>query len=493
MQKSVIIFVILCAIVSAKTLPDTKKTPTLITYEKLRKSPNDLRLVTTLSILNGALKAEEKMELRLRKMAREFYATAPKSSKEENLRRIGQIEKSMARDRRAIAMLGAALDLSKTNSSVDDYRRTIQRAVRNIEASPPPNKEIFSDNVTQQINALKNYIDAHLTKMHATLEEKGKEIMKYLKAQERKILANVKKEEKKTTITTNPPITTISPITIKPPNVLIPVTTGQGPYAGTFVSYVPISNPPIFFTVNGLSDFTQSPDDFIAPYVARSRRQDDKTSEESSNAIENSSNDNKNSNSELSLSDEDSDDDARPGGLVGLIASLSGGDEGSDVGALLGALTGVVTNLFGPGGLDIPSLLSSGTSLLAGLLGGDDNFGKVLAGYVVTAIDGFSGGGAADPENEEGPPNPGLFIKNFFKGFHEGKRRGGDEGDEEEKEDDHSGSAGFFNFISNFVSSIAGGITSFILNASLGSSGGSSQGVADLSGSSSSASSSGSH
>lgn len=48
-----------------------------------------------------------------------------------------------------------------------------------------------------------------------------------------------------------------------------------------------------------------------------------------------------------------------------------------------------------PGGLDIESLIGTGTSLIAGLLGGDDNFGKVLGVYVGTALDGLSGGGGA--------------------------------------------------------------------------------------------------
>lgn len=48
-----------------------------------------------------------------------------------------------------------------------------------------------------------------------------------------------------------------------------------------------------------------------------------------------------------------------------------------------------------PGGLDVPSLISTATSLLSGLLGGDENFGAVLGGYIGTAIDGLSGGGGA--------------------------------------------------------------------------------------------------
>ncbi|XP_055615222.1 uncharacterized protein LOC129761522 [Toxorhynchites rutilus septentrionalis] len=203
----------------------------------------------------------------------------------------------------------------------------------------------------------------------------------------------------------------------------------------------------------------------------------------------------------------ESDDGEAPGGLVGLIANLSGGEEGSDIGALVGALSAAITNIFGPNGLDVPGLLGTGTSLLAGLLGGDENFGKVLGNYVGIAVEGFSGGGAdmngaffgnflgaviaalsSDPEDEDLPLRPKLFIENFFVGLQEAKRKGDPDA---ENVPEHKGSD-LFGFIGNIVASIVGGVTSLVLNASLGSSGGSSQGSADASGASS-AGSSGDH
>uniref|UniRef100_A0A182MZY3 Uncharacterized protein n=1 Tax=Anopheles dirus TaxID=7168 RepID=A0A182MZY3_9DIPT len=204
-------------------------------------------------------------------------------------------------------------------------------------------------------------------------------------------------------------------------------------------------------------------------------------------------------------SQEEEDDEEGPGGLVGLIASLSGGDEGSDVGALIGSLSAVVTNLFGPGGLDVPGLLGTGTSLIAGLLGGDDNFGKVLGSYVGVAIEGLSGGGAdmngaffgnflgaliaalsSDPEDDSLPLKPKLFVENFFTGLEAAKRKGDAEACCPQPGSD------LFGFLGHVVSSVVGGVTSLVLNASLGSSGGSSQGSADASGASSAGSSGGS-
>uniref|UniRef100_A0A182SJ76 Uncharacterized protein n=1 Tax=Anopheles maculatus TaxID=74869 RepID=A0A182SJ76_9DIPT len=99
--------------------------------------------------------------------------------------------------------------------------------------------------------------------------------------------------------------------------------------------------------------------------IFRSRRQDEPEPETNEIAV---SVDTSPAGSE-SKESESSEEEEGPGGLVGLIASLSGGDEGSDVGALIGSLSAVVTNLFGPGGLDVPGLLGTGTSLIAGLLG----------------------------------------------------------------------------------------------------------------------------
>lgn len=45
--------------------------------------------------------------------------------------------------------------------------------------------------------------------------------------------------------------------------------------------------------------------------------------------------------------------------------------------------------------MDVPSLITTGFSLLAGLLSGEDNFGKVLGTYAVVSIDAASGGGGA--------------------------------------------------------------------------------------------------
>lgn len=93
-----------------------------------------------------------------------------------------------------------------------------------------------------------------------------------------------------------------------------------------------------------------------------------------------------------------------------------------------------------------------------------------------------------DPEDDNLPLRPKLFVENFFTGLEEAKRKTDPNADAEQC-CQHKGGSDLFAFIGNIVSSVVGGITSLVLNASLGSSGGSSQGSADASGASSAGSS----
>ncbi|KAH8274445.1 hypothetical protein KR026_002207 [Drosophila bipectinata] len=214
------------------------------------------------------------------------------------------------------------------------------------------------------------------------------------------------------------------------------------------------------------------------------------------------------------------------GGLVGIIGGLSGGEGGSDVGALIGALTGVVSTLFGPGGLDVEGLIKTSTSLIAGLLAGNKNFGLVLGQYVGTALDGLSGGGgainngqflgnflgtviaalSADPE-EEGPPQPLTFTKNFITSFLEAKftpisddvseeRHGSEELPRPRKKKEGGGggwaatAASHFDsggFVKQVASHLVSNALGLLLNAGLGASGGASSASKGIFASSSSA------
>ncbi|XP_058446340.1 uncharacterized protein LOC131427296 [Malaya genurostris] len=427
----------------------------------------DLKRVATIGILFGAIQGEAEMEKKLKRQLQDLSRTYNVSKIEVKSRKIASMERTMERDKMAMEILNGALSLATKPMSYDQYKREMSRLAEKQKLLTDERITILRTNLSNSnktdydIVLIKREVSRHISDMRKNLANQVKNTIQYLE--------------------TNDGLESIDQIVLK--------------------KMVGIQLPNYSFYENV---YQQNLENNIEALFHR--RQDDNDDTEKNSKQNDSQND-------ISVtlddgndeSESESDDEAPPGGLVGLIASLSGGDEGSDVGALVGALSAAITNLFGPDGLDVPGLLGTGTGLIAGLLGGDENFGKVLGSYVGIAVEGLSGGGAdnngaffgnllgamiaafsSDPEDEDLPLRPELFIKNFFSGLEEAKRKGDSEA---EGCGNNCKGSDFFGFIGNIVSSIVGGVTSLVLNASLGSSGGSSQGSADASGASSAGSS----
>ncbi|XP_039430525.1 uncharacterized protein LOC120413640 [Culex pipiens pallens] len=435
---------------------------------------SDLKRVATMGILFGAVQGEAEMERKLTHQLADLVQTFNVSRPEVKSRKVAALERSMERDKVALGILGGALELAtKKTMTYDQYRKEMQKLAEhqkfssgiNLIQKSPTN---LNPNQTElNLRQIRRDVNHHINQMRRDLGAKVKQTVQHLERDDG--LHNM---------------------------------IGQVDTAAIKKS----------MAMNKLPDYS-----FYDTLVQRDlenhidalfrRRQDDDDDDGDGDAGKNSKENGDGQGVSVTLGDgdesESESEEEAPGGLVGLIAGLSGGDEGSDVGALIGTLSAAVTNIFGPGGLDVPGLLGTGAGLLAGLLGGDENFGKVLGSYVGITIEGFSGGGAdnngaffgnflgsviaalsSDPDDEDAPLKPKLFIENFFTGLQDAKRKG-----DPPMEDMHKGGSDFFGFIGNIVGSVVGGVTSLILNASLGSSGGSSQGSADASGASSAGSS----
>uniref|UniRef100_A0A182PWF3 Uncharacterized protein n=1 Tax=Anopheles epiroticus TaxID=199890 RepID=A0A182PWF3_9DIPT len=439
-----------------------------------------LRTLGTLGILFGAIEAEAAIERRLERLVRELDES-PGGGQRDRLEHA--VSGTLQRAKIALEILGTGLELAATrrsDASAGDFRHAlVARTQKMLPTSltarsgmkPNPSASNSSASSSEASTYVKQQVDQQLSVMRRQLATHLKRVMRLFGDSNGLLATN------------------------------LATSLGSELIRGLLLQTL---QKPVRFeelVANGLKHHAEN--------ILRQRRQDEKEPDTNEIAV---SVDVSSPNTSESM--ESSEEEEGPGGLVGLIASLSGGDEGSDVGALIGSLSAVVTNLFGPGGLDVPGLLGTGTSLIAGLLGGDDNFGKVLGSYVGIAIEGLSGGGAdmngaffgnflgaliaalsSDPEDENLPLRPKLFVENFFTGLEEAKRKADPNADAEQC-CQHKGGSDLFAFIGNIVSSVVGGITSLVLNASLGSSGGSSQGSADASGASSagsSGSSSGDH
>ncbi|XP_065091277.1 uncharacterized protein LOC135712247 [Ochlerotatus camptorhynchus] len=487
-QWLIVLFVLGSSLSSVLSYPQV--TPVVVTTSENATSPSptvgqsmieqDLKRVAMIGILFGAVQGEAAMEKKLNRQLQDLSRTFGVTKFDVKTRKVAALERSMERDKVAIGILNGALDLASQPMTYEQYRREMRKLSEREKQSasatlPLLRKNPGTINVNQSdydLKLIKREVNRHINQMRRSLSTKIKETVQFLESHDAlHTMDQVNTEAVKAKIT----------------------------MGGT--NRMPDYS---FYETLVQRDLENHID-----VLFRRRQDDDDDDEKEAGGNDEKGKDSNENGISVTLggdgdeSESESEEEA-PGGLVGLIANLSGGDEGSDVGALVGALSAAVTNLFGPGGLDVPGLLGTGAGLLAGLLGGDENFGKVLGSYVGIAIEGFSGGGAdnngaffgnflgsviaslsSDPDDEDLPLRPKLFIDKFFSGLQEAKRKGDPDA---EGAGEHKGSD-LFGFIGNIVASVVGGITSLVLNASLGSSGGSSQGSADASGASSAGSS----
>lgn len=317
-----------------------------------------------MGIMLGAVKVEQQMELNIVKMLGDFMKSVHKSNIKQATKKSSEIETTMERDRHAIDILKSAMDLAMKTKTVHEYRLALNKiAVDDVKAKnelnhkkltqKKPNKVVDK---TTMVNELQANVQSHLKLIRDKVGASVQATMKTIDGR------------KKSEIVSTPPTTVTSPSIVHMNDIF-----NRDIVRLPQLLHVQVPPWPVY--------------QIDVESFYRFRRQNDDKSDE------------KNENQEKENDEEDFDDGLAPpannGGFAGLLAGLSGGEGGSDVGALIGAISGVITNLFGPGGLDIPSLLSTGTSLIAGLLGGDENFGKVLGSYIGLAVEGLSGGGGA--------------------------------------------------------------------------------------------------
>uniref|UniRef100_A0A1A9UEE2 Uncharacterized protein n=1 Tax=Glossina austeni TaxID=7395 RepID=A0A1A9UEE2_GLOAU len=447
-------------------------------YRKLEPylSQQELRTITVLGIVNGIKEVEKQMEKHLIIELNDFLSNTDMSDRETVLPRIEKIEQQLQRDQKALEILVHSMDLAMKKKHVKTYKKDLYdmlRSVRRENRTFNENIEIsdiignLRKNILKQIDMMQNVVD---TKVNRTVDYLIKN-------------ANI-----------NEIIARAGKLQIKKRNAEIDESARVEMLETMSSEFKMCRGSELLDGGCGKLGSRQN------TCCRRSNRKNNVSPHAPSELVNAGTNDtniiNTNSTTHAKQVDADSgeldDDDfdtdgAQPGGgggVVGLIGSLSGGEGGSDIGALIGALTGVISNIFGPGGLDIESLISTATALISGLLAGNKNFGTVLGEYIGTAFDGLSGGGGADPEEDDVPPRPLVFLKNLIWTFFEAKnRKESDEDDSEERKDTRKednkdqwkGGSDSAAFIKHIVAHLVSGVVSIILNASVGASGGASQ------------------
>uniref|UniRef100_A0A1I8M5T1 Uncharacterized protein n=1 Tax=Musca domestica TaxID=7370 RepID=A0A1I8M5T1_MUSDO len=487
-------------------------------YKKLEsKLPReDLRAITTIGILNGAKEAEQQMERHLIEEVKDLLLNTNVNKQEMVLPKIEKIEEQLNRDKKALEILTKSMDLAMKTKDVKTFHKEIRDIAASLKDKESATASDSDENsVGKKVSQLRKHILQQMNLMKHVVDDKIDNTLDYLieHADNDGVLAKAStKIVRKRHVDQEEPaqIRQIKSILTEDDfrNNLVLNEDGDGDDNkkgdandddGDGDSS---EEDNLLLPSNNVIETNSNGSTAAKKVVARG----------SSNATEslslsdvNGSPDNatlaKQEEGSPELLDNDNGGGGGGGGLVGIITSLSGGEGGSDIGALIGALTGVISQLFGPGGLDIESLLSSATSLISGLLAGNKNFGTVLGIYVGTVFDGLSGGGgainngqfignflgtvvaslSADPEEDDVPPRPLLFLQNVLSSFIEAKNRKMEE-ESAERKDGHKnsgekgggGGSDSSAFIKHVVSHVVGSVVSLILNASLGASGGAS-------------------
>ena len=278
----------------------------------------------TMGILMGTIKTEEKMEKNLLGLILELFQTYQKINNKEIGNKIKIIEDTMERDKRAIQILNNALNLAMKSKTVDEYRSELNKIAfenSHLKNAGQTDFQVKKESKDKIMKSFKSDVIKHMTFLRKIVGDTVEKTMKNMEKDKKEVLP-IKKVQ----------------ILHKP--FIIPTKEDQILNQNQF--QVPEISIPMQYW-----PFTQL--DFESFQRFRRQNVDKNQNQETAEAESENEGDLEFENNPVSGN----------GGLPGLIASLSGGEEGSDIGALVGALSGVISNLFGPGGLDVPSLLSN--------------------------------------------------------------------------------------------------------------------------------------
>lgn len=165
-------------------------------YKRLEPSLSreELRVITTLGILNGARQAEQLMERNLVDIVRGLLFEASELNDDELVAKMQNIEKQLARDYRALLILTSAMDLVTGEKDVFDFKADMQQTLQQIrrqsvgdvddEASQENieqyGKTVDENNVAERVGALRRQILQQVRAMKSIVNEKVTQTLDYL-------------------------------------------------------------------------------------------------------------------------------------------------------------------------------------------------------------------------------------------------------------------------------------------------------------------------
>lgn len=114
-------------------LKETKKLAQTINFEKMFKnlhrnhSPEEVRIITTIGLLSGALKTAEIMRENIYQMTDDLLDSFDKLTPKENMYKLFAIEETINRDKSAVAILNGMLQYARNATTMEALEKDLKQ------------------------------------------------------------------------------------------------------------------------------------------------------------------------------------------------------------------------------------------------------------------------------------------------------------------------------------------------------------------------------
>lgn len=103
-------------------------------FRKLKQklSENELRIVSTVGLVSGALQVEDALRENLYNIADQLFDTFAKATPKENVDKLLEIEETINRDKASIAVLNEMLKFARNETDLVGFEKEMQRVSRQV-------------------------------------------------------------------------------------------------------------------------------------------------------------------------------------------------------------------------------------------------------------------------------------------------------------------------------------------------------------------------
>lgn len=174
---------------------------------KGKKSMDEIRRIATVGILAGAIEVERDMNDHLAAMTKDFFKNFNSSTPEDNMEKLFNLEQTMERDKRAMEILGNALDFAINTKSYEEYKENVEQIAKNTEISllelakkkfstqmirdkTPKGEKVgkllkqsneLQSELAKRMQDVRSSINKHMYTIHSMLKNRERKTINYLK------------------------------------------------------------------------------------------------------------------------------------------------------------------------------------------------------------------------------------------------------------------------------------------------------------------------